>query len=74
MGMDLLIWLLVFVVLWLGVLNWNLASKLHSSEQQNNLQHNLILSMAKELSDLNSPNVSVAEVIPAYNIKYGQEK
>ena len=73
MDNDLIILLESLVILWLGILNWRLASKLHTAEEQSDIQHNLILSMAKELSGLGSPNVAVSEVVPAYNIKYGKE-
>jgi len=61
------------VILWLGIKNWNLSTALSELEEQNDIQHNLILSMAKELEKLGSPNVSVATV-PAYNIKYDNKE
>jgi hypothetical protein len=60
------------VIIWLGFKNWNLSSELEMLQEQNDIQHNLILSMAKELKDLGSPNVSVADT-PVYNIKYDNQ-
>ena len=61
------------VMLWLGIKNWNLSTELSEAQEQNDIQHNLILSMAQELEKLGSPNVSVATV-PAYNIKYDKQE
>ena len=68
------IYLLVGVVIWLGILNWRLSSKNNDLEEQNEIQHNLILSMAKELKAFGSPNVSIAEPDPTYNIKYDNQE
>jgi len=59
-------------LLWLGWLNWKLASQLYDAEEQAGMQHELIMSMAKELNELGSPNVSIAET-PSYQIKYGNK-
>ena len=68
------IWLLSVALIWVGYLNWKLASRNSELEEQNDVQHNLILSMAKELKDLGSPNISLGEPEPAYNISYGNKE
>jgi hypothetical protein len=61
------------VIVWLGFKNWSLSSELEMLQEQNDIQHNLILSMAKELKSFGSPNVSVADT-PTYNIKYDNQE
>ncbi len=61
------------IIVWLGFKNWSLSSELEMLQEQNDIQHNLILSMAKELKSLGSPNVSVADT-PTYNIKYDNQE
>jgi hypothetical protein len=73
MDLSFSIWILSAALVWLGVLNWRLASKNNDLEEQTDIQHNLILSMAKELKEFGSPNVSVAEPEPTFNITYGKE-
>ena len=68
------IYLLVACLLWVGYLNWKLATRNHELEEQAEVQHDLILSMAKELKEFGSPNVSIAEPEPAFNINYGNKE
>lgn len=63
-------WLLSTALIALGILNWKLFNDNSRMAEQLDVQHELILSMAKELKDFGSPNVSVAEPDPTYNIKY----
>lgn len=74
MDLTLEIYLLVACLLWVGYLNWNLATKNSELEEQVEVQHNLILSMAKELKEFGSPNVSIAEPEPTFNITYGNKE
>lgn len=74
MSNELLIVIEMLVIIWLGILNWRLASENSELQEQTDVQHNLILAMAKELKDFGSPNVSVAEPEPTFNINYGNKE
>lgn len=67
------LWLLSAALLWVGYLNWRFATKNQELQERIDVQHELILAMAKELKDFGSPNVSLAEPEPTFNIKYGKE-
>jgi len=72
--MDLLYYTMYGVILlWLGFRNWELATQVEELQEQMETNSELIVSMAKELSELGSPNVSI---VPnsSYQIKYGTKE
>lgn len=65
--------LLSAVILWLGYLNWNLYTEVADLTEKTDSQDQLIGLMAKELTDLGSPNVKLVPV-ESYNIQYDPNK
>jgi hypothetical protein len=55
--------------LWIGWSNWKLHNTVEELEEQIDIQHSLIMNMAKELEKFGSPNVK-KEAEPVYNIHY----
>ena len=54
--------LLIATIIGLGIYNWYITSKYQEATEQILEYSNLIISMAKELQDLGSPNVKVYNV------------
>ncbi len=72
--MDLLYYTMYGVILlWLGFRNWSLATQIQRLEEQMETNSELIVSMAKELSELGSPNITI---VPnsSYQIRYDQKE
>jgi len=55
--------------IWIGWSNWKLHTLVEELEEQIDVQHSLIMNMAKELEKFGSPNIK-KEAEPVYNIRY----
>jgi hypothetical protein len=62
--MDLPILILSAALVWLGIVNWRLSTRLQDLNEQLDLQSELIMGMANELKELGSENVSVIQRDP----------
>lgn len=72
--MDMLYYIMYGVILvWLGFRIWVLIDDISYLEEQIETQGQLIVSMAKELSELGSPNITL---VPneSYQIKYANKE